>query len=87
MGQKQKKIRQKDRATGLGQKNKRGYTEKWNHTDSPEIPDRGETSEIPGLPSGVQKEMMLVGRYYHYSHTHSDKKTRFIRIIINQLMK
>ena len=22
--------------------------------DSPEIPDRGETSDIPGLPSGVQ---------------------------------
>ena len=22
-------------------------------TDSPEIPDRGETSDIPGLPSGV----------------------------------
>ena len=24
--------------------------------DSPEIPDRGETSDIPGLPSGVGKE-------------------------------
>ena len=23
--------------------------------DSPEIPDRGETSDIPGLPSGVGK--------------------------------
>ncbi len=25
--------------------------------DSPEIPDRGETLDIPGLPSGVQTEM------------------------------
>ena len=25
---------------------------KWDQTDSPEIPDRGETSTIPGLPSG-----------------------------------
>ena len=35
------------------QKNKRGDNiEKWDQTGSPEIPDRGETSEIPGLPSG-----------------------------------
>ena len=24
--------------------------------DSPEIPDRGETSDIPGLPSGEERE-------------------------------
>ena len=24
--------------------------------DSPEIPDRGETSDIPGLPSGAKKQ-------------------------------
>ena len=24
--------------------------------DSPEIPDRGETSDIPGLPSGGERE-------------------------------
>ena len=34
------------------QKNKRGDIAKWEQTFSPEIPDRGETSEIPGLPSG-----------------------------------
>ena len=34
------------------QKNKSGNIEKRDQTDSPEIPDRGETSEIPGLPSG-----------------------------------
>ena len=34
------------------QKNKRGDTEKWDQADGPEIPDRWETSEIPGLPSG-----------------------------------
>ena len=43
MGQKQNRTRQK---------NKRGDIEKWDQTGSPEIPDRGETSEIPGLPSG-----------------------------------
>jgi hypothetical protein len=40
-----------------GEKNKRGYIEKWDQTESPEIPDRGEeTSEIPGLPSGGVKK-------------------------------
>ena len=33
------------------QKNKRGDN-KVESNDSPEIPDRGETSDIPGLPSG-----------------------------------
>ena len=31
------------------QRNKRGYS-KVESNDSPEIPDRGETSDIPGLP-------------------------------------
>ena len=30
------------------QKNERGDIEKWDQPQSPEIPDRGETSEIPG---------------------------------------
>ena len=34
------------------QKNKRGDIEKWDQTGSPEIPDRGETSEIPRPPFG-----------------------------------
>ena len=34
------------------QKNKRGNMETWDQTGSPEIPDMGETSEMPGLPSG-----------------------------------
>ena len=33
------------------QKNKRGDS-KVESNDSPEIPDRGETLDIPGLPSG-----------------------------------
>ena len=33
------------------QKNKRGDS-KVESKDSPEIPDRGETSDIPGLPRG-----------------------------------
>ena len=39
-----------ERATGLGRRTKEEiYIEKW---DQSEIPDRGETSEIPGLPGG-----------------------------------
>ena len=34
------------------QKNKRG-DRKMESSDSPEIPDRGETSDIPSIPSGV----------------------------------
>ena len=51
MGQKQKRIRQKEQQD-YRQKNKRGYMEKWDQTESPDILDRGETSEIPGHPSG-----------------------------------
>ena len=47
----QKKIRQGNRTK---QKNKRGDS-KVESNDSPEILDRGETSDIPGLPSGVRK--------------------------------
>ena len=45
----QKTIRQKGNRTR--QKNKRGDS-KVESNDSPGIPDRGETSDIPGLPSG-----------------------------------
>ena len=37
------------------QKNKRGDS-KVESNDSPEIPDRGETSDIPGLPSGFPQK-------------------------------
>ena len=48
-GRGKKKIRQNNRAR---QKNKRGDS-KVESNDSPEIPGRRETSDIPGLPSGV----------------------------------
>ena len=48
----QKTIRQKGNRTR--QKNKRGDSTVESN-DSPEIPDRGQTSDIPGLPSGVLK--------------------------------
>ena len=35
---------QTERATGLGRRTRRGDIEKWDQTDSPEIPDRGEKS-------------------------------------------
>ena len=42
-----------ERATGLqAEEQEMRYIEQWDPTDSPEIPDRGETLEIPGLPSG-----------------------------------
>ena len=41
---------QTERATGLGRRIKEEiYIEKWDQTESPEIPDRGKTSEIPGM--------------------------------------
>ena len=42
-----------------GRKNKRG-DRKGESNDSPEFPDRRETSDIPGLPSeGLSKEFAL----------------------------
>ena len=47
------KSRKRIRATGPGRRTKEDiYIEKWDQTESPESPDRGKTSEIPGLPSG-----------------------------------
>ena len=44
--------KQEDRkVTGLGRRT-REETAKWNQMTALEIPDRGETSDIPGLPSG-----------------------------------
>ena len=50
---KKRASRQKKNRKGnkTRQKNKRGDS-KVESNDSPEIPDRGETSDIPGLPSG-----------------------------------
>ena len=48
----QKKRRKKDRKSNrVRQKNKRADS-KVDSNDSPEIPDRGETSDIPGPPFG-----------------------------------
>ena len=50
----QQKNDKTERARGLGRKNKRG-DRKEESNDSPEIPDRRETSDIPSLPSGLTK--------------------------------
>ena len=50
-GREKKKIRQNNRAR---QKNKRGDS-KVESNDSPEIRDKGETSDIPGLASGLAR--------------------------------
>ena len=48
-----------ERAKGLDRRI-RGVTEKWDQTDSPEIPDRGVTSEMLGLPSGGWKKRNII---------------------------
>ena len=55
----QKKYRKSNRTW---QKNKRGDS-KVEPNDSPEIPDRGETSDIPGLPSGPGLKETFIKRY------------------------
>ena len=52
MDQQAEKYRKSDRTR---QKNKTGDS-KVESNHSPEIPDRGKTSDIPGLPSGVKKQ-------------------------------
>ena len=52
MDQQAEKDRKSNRTR---QKNKRGES-KVESNDSPEIPDRGESSDIPGLPSGGGEE-------------------------------
>ena len=52
-GPKAEKHKTGKRATGLGRRTREEIVEKWDQSGSPEIPDREETSEIPGLPSGV----------------------------------
>ena len=47
-----KKKKKKTESNWTRQKNKTGDS-KVESNDSPEIPDRGETSDIPGLPSGA----------------------------------
>ena len=47
------------RSNRTRQKNKRG-DRKVESNDSPEIPDRGETSDIPGLPSGAVRGKIFV---------------------------
>ena len=53
------------------QKNMRGAIQKWDQTDSPEIPDRGEISEISQPPFGdVESELLtdITGTTKHGSH-------------------
>ena len=51
MGQQAEKKRSDRKSNGTRQKNKRDDS-KAESNDSPEIEDRGKTSDIPGLPSG-----------------------------------
>ena len=48
--------------TGLGRKNERGDS-KVKPNDRREIPDRGETSDIPGLPLGVSTQKYQIWQY------------------------
>ena len=57
---------------GNRQKNKRTDS-KVESTESPDIPDKGETSDTPGLPSGCKNEennvflTIVITRKYHWS--------------------
>ena len=46
-----RKITQDRESNWTRQNNKRGETGKWESNDSPENPNRGVTSDIPGFPS------------------------------------
>ena len=52
MGLQAEQYRKDRKSNRVRQKNKRGDS-KVESNDSPEIPDRGETSDIPGLSSGA----------------------------------
>ena len=47
MDQTQKSIRQKERQDYAEEQERRYNNKKWDQTDNPEIPNEGETSEIP----------------------------------------
>ena len=42
--------------------------------DSPEIPDRGETSDIPGIPSGADSETDLCQEQNSNNHLEKNKQ-------------
>ena len=49
-----------DRRSNRTRSNNKSADRKMESNDSPEIPDRGETSETPGLPSGPPKNQVGV---------------------------
>ena len=66
-----------ERARGLGRKNKRGDT-KGESNDSPEIPNRRGTLDIPSLPSGASPQSP---KQYSLSHALSESKKIFSRCL------
>ena len=48
--------KRRDRKSNRTQKKNKWGDSKVESNDSPEIPDRGETSDIPSLPSGVKQK-------------------------------
>ena len=62
MNQQAEEKKKKDRkSNGTRQKNKRGDS-KVESNDNPEIPDRGETSDIPGM-RGEKKSMHVTNLF------------------------
>ena len=62
-----------ERVTGLGRRT-RGDS-KVESNDSPEIPDRGETSDIPGLPSEalkIAKQFFCMTLHLMITHHHTN---------------
>ena len=58
-----------ERVTGLGRRTREEIA-KWNQNDSHEIPDRGETSDIPGLPSGIVNMKLKITTYFFFKWLH-----------------
>ena len=67
-----KMTRQNEQEDQVGKKNKRG-DRKEESNDSPEIPDRRETSDIPGLTSGWEKnnnkcaDSLIIVNYFMFN--------------------
>ena len=68
-----RKKKKPERVTDLGKRTKRGDS-RVESNDSPEIPERGETSDIPGLPSGVLRsthsKYLLNATLFQFKFTH-----------------
>ena len=65
-------------AIGPGRRTREDIFKKWDQTDSPEISDRGETSEIPRPPFGAQKDKGRKEAIHFHPINHRSDCHRFL---------